>query len=81
MVNHSSRLVAGEFLVASFVNALFRIERQYGVYSSPSFTMAILSLVVYEGVIRHRCVELDFQREAVPILLSLFNEQTKAVVR
>ena len=61
---------AGQFLIARFVNSLFDIQRRHRVYGSPNFTMAILSLMVYEGIIRDRCAELDFQREAIPSLLA-----------
>lgn len=69
LVGRSSGLRAADFLIASFVDSLFAIQRKHRVYGSPSFTMAIVSLVVYEGIIRHRCADLDFQREAVPTLL------------
>lgn len=69
LVSQSSGISAGDFFVASFVSSLFSIQRRHRVYGSPSFTMAILSLIVYEGIIRHRYADLDFQREAVPFLL------------
>jgi ubiquinone biosynthesis protein len=69
LVDRSSGLRAADFLIASFVDSLFTIQRKHRVYGSPSFTMAIVSLVVYEGIIRQRCADLDFQREAVPTLL------------
>ena len=69
LVRRASGSTAGEFLVASFVTSLFEIQRRHAVYGSPDFTMAILSLMVYEGIIRHRCSDLDFQREAIPALM------------
>jgi ubiquinone biosynthesis protein len=69
LIRSSSRLKAGDFLVVAFVKCLFEIQRSHGIYGSPSFTMAILSLLVYEGIVRHRCPDLDFQREAIPFLL------------
>lgn len=69
LVDRSSGARAADFFIAAFVDSLFRIQRKHRVYGSPSFTMAIVSLVVYEGIIRHRCADLDFQREAVPTLL------------
>lgn len=65
---------AGEFLIAAFVSSLFTIQRKYRVYGSPSFTLAILSLMVYEGIIRSRCADLDFQKEAIPTLLSALHK-------
>jgi ubiquinone biosynthesis protein len=70
LISRSSGLQAGDFLVSAFVTSLFKIQRKHGIYASPSFTLAILSLTVYEGVIRHRCADLHFQREAVPILFA-----------
>src|SRR6185369_8128607 len=70
LIKASSGQRASDFLVSSFVSSLFKIQRKYNIYGSPSFAMAIFSLTVYEGVIRHRCADLDFQREAVPILLA-----------
>jgi len=69
LVRRASGSTAGEFFVASFVTSLFAIQRRHAVYGSPDFTMAILSLMVYEGIIRHRCSDLDFQREAMPALM------------
>jgi ubiquinone biosynthesis protein len=69
LVRQSSGLTAGNFLIASFVNSLFTIQKKHRIYGSPRFTMAILSLAVYEGIIRNRCADLDFQREAMPTLL------------
>lgn len=68
---------ASEFLVSSFVSSLFKIQRKHKIYGSPGFTMAIFSLTVYEGVIRHRCADLDFQREAVPILLAAIQKKVR----
>jgi len=70
LISRSSGLPARDFLVSAFVASLFRIQRKHRIYASPSFTLAILSLTVYEGVIRHRCADLHFQREAVPILFA-----------
>lgn len=70
LVQRCSGACAGDFLIARFVNTLFGIQKRFGVVGSPSFAMAIWSLVVYEGIIRQRCPDMDFQRHAVPSLLS-----------
>lgn len=75
LIKASAGQRASEFLVSSFVSSLFKIQRKHNIYGSPSFTMAIFSLTVYEGVIRHRCADLDFQREAVPILLAAIQKK------
>ena len=72
VVDSFSAKPAHEFLVTSFVNTLFKIQRMHNIYGSPSFTMAILSLVVYEGIIRQVCPDLEFQREAIATLLAAF---------
>jgi ubiquinone biosynthesis protein len=77
LIKASAGQRASEFLVSSFVTSLFKIQRKHNIYGSPSFTMAIFSLTVYEGVIRHRCADLDFQREAVPILLAAIQKKSE----
>jgi ubiquinone biosynthesis protein len=79
LIKASSGQRASEFLVSSFVSSLFKIQRKHNIYGSPSFTMAIFSLTVYEGVIRHRCADLDFQREAVPILLAAIQKKNEVI--
>lgn len=69
LVERASRLRAGEFQVAAFVGGLFSIQRCHGVLGSPDFTLAILSLLVYEGMIKQWAADLDFQREAIPFLM------------
>lgn len=59
---------AGEFSVAGFVYTLFDLQRRHGVCGSPKFTLAIISLLVFEGVAKSRYPELDFQAEAMPYL-------------
>jgi ubiquinone biosynthesis protein len=80
LVGQSSGLKAGEFLVAAFVQSLFGIQRRHGIYGSPTFTLAILSLIVYEGIIRQCCPDLNFQREAVPTLLLSSQESADSLV-
>lgn len=69
LIARSSRQRSGEFLVSEFVLALFKIQRSHGIFGSPAFTMAITSLLVFEGIARPLHPELDFQREAMPFLL------------
>ncbi|HEU4713566.1 MAG TPA: AarF/UbiB family protein [Pyrinomonadaceae bacterium] len=77
LIKASAGQRASDFLISSFVTSLFKIQRKHNMYGSPSFTMAIFSLTVYEGVIRHRCADLDFQREAVPILLAAIQKKNE----
>lgn len=69
LIDRSSRLRADEFLVSEFVLALFSAQRLHRVAGSPAFTMAIVSLMIFEGIARPLYPGLDFQREAVPFLL------------
>jgi len=57
---------AGDFLVAEFVFKIFQLQRRYGIYGAPGFVAAIWALAMYEGLVRARFPELDFQREARP---------------
>lgn len=61
---------AGEFLVASFAADLFQIQYRHGIRSSASFAAAVWALAAYEGLVRDRYPELDFQEEAKPFLIS-----------
>ena len=54
----------GNFSVSSFVIRLFDIQRRHGIIGAPQFMSAILSLFVFEGIVRHWLPDLNFQREA-----------------
>ena len=73
LVSSVSRVAAREFIVGDFVRRLFQIQRRHRIYGSPSFTMAIVSLVVYEGLIRSAAADVDFQAEAMPVLVRAFD--------
>jgi ubiquinone biosynthesis protein len=62
---------AGEFLVAEFVFRIFEIERRHGIFGPPGFAAAIWALVMFEGLVRARYPDLDFQAVARPFALSL----------
>jgi ubiquinone biosynthesis protein len=61
---------AADFQVAGFVYELFAIQRRHGVYGSPQFTLPILSLLTYEGLIKDIYPDIDFQQEAVPFVMA-----------
>ncbi|HLG64873.1 MAG TPA: AarF/UbiB family protein [Ktedonosporobacter sp.] len=69
LINRSAGSKASAFQVAPFVAEIFDIQRRFGLRGSPSFTMAILSLLVFEGIAKQCYPQLDFQAEARPILL------------
>lgn len=63
---------AADFLVSDFVARLFQVQRLHEITATPAFTLAILSLVTFEGVARPLFPDLDFQREAMPFLINAF---------
>ena len=70
-------LTAEQFDLTSFVVRLFGIQAEFGILSSPSFTMPILALLAYEGSLKDWYPEIDFQRESVPYILeAIANEST-----
>lgn len=68
LIARHQRKRAGEFLVAKFVYEVFLIQRQHRLYASPGFASAIWALVMYEGLVRKRIPDLDFQVEAKPFM-------------
>ncbi|MBD8891917.1 AarF/UbiB family protein [Roseibium litorale] len=66
--HHSKR--AGSFLVAAFVYDLFTLQKRHGLYARSSFVAAIWAFVTFEGIVRDRFPELDFQGEAKPFVVS-----------
>lgn len=69
LVGRSAGARASDFLVADFVLGVFDIQRRHGIVGSTAFTMAILSLLVFEGIARDVFPDLDFQGEAHPYIL------------
>jgi ubiquinone biosynthesis protein len=60
--------VAGNFLVAEFVFRVFELQRRRGLPSAPGFVSAIWALIMFEGLVRARYPDLDFQAAAQPFL-------------
>lgn len=71
LIARSTKTRADKFQVAGFAMQLFDIQRRAGLRASPNFVMAILALLVFEGIIKTYCADLDFQREAQPFLLKV----------
>lgn len=69
LVDTVAGTTAREFSVARFVAGLFDAMRRHGVRGTTSFTMAIVALLVLEGLAKDAGVDLDFQAEARPYLL------------
>ncbi|KOX21755.1 hypothetical protein ADK67_25745 [Saccharothrix sp. NRRL B-16348] len=70
---------AEEFDLISFATTLFDVQRRHGFYADPQFVFPILSLLVLEGTVREFHPEVDFQREAKPLLVAALFE--RALVR
>jgi ubiquinone biosynthesis protein len=76
LVQRVSGVEVRDFYVSDFVSELFRIQRNHGIIGTSAFTMAILSLLVFEGIAKTAFPELDFQREALPFLFQAANYTT-----
>lgn len=75
LIERVGGLRARDFQVGSFVGELFAIQRKHGIHGTSQFTLVILSLLVYEGVAKHRFPDLDFQKEAVPFVIAALAAQ------
>lgn len=75
LVENAAGRKAADFQVAGFVFELFQVQRRHGIYGSPSFTLPILSLLTYEGLIKDIHPEIDFQQEAVPFVMAAMTPQ------
>lgn len=60
---------SGEFSLAVFAGKLFDMQRRFGLYPAPEFAFPLLSMLVMEGMVQGFDPELDFQKEAVPVLM------------
>lgn len=69
LVNRNTGLPVGQFLVVRFVHEVLELQRRNRLYGSPGFISAIWALAMFEGLIRHRLPDLDFQEEARPYIL------------
>ena len=61
---------ASNFLVGEFVLKLFSVQRRWNLRASAGFSQPLLSLLVFEGIVRGLYPDLDFQREALPFVLA-----------
>jgi ubiquinone biosynthesis protein len=60
---------AADFQVATFAFHIFDIQRRFGLRGSTNFTMAILSLLIFEGIAKQLYPHLDFQTAARSFVL------------
>jgi ubiquinone biosynthesis protein len=70
---------AGEFLVAGFVRELFALQHRHGLDGTPGFAAAIWALGMFEGLVRERYPDLDFQREVRPFVTSAILERVRPI--
>lgn len=70
-LNQFSGKAVNDFEVLRFVRMLLEIQREFGIRSSSDFTMTIISLLMFEGILKELSPELDFQQEAIEFLLQL----------
>jgi len=69
LVSRAANAVVADFRVADFVLGLFDVQRRHRIVGTSAFTMAIVALLVFEGVANEIAGDLDFKREAVPFVL------------
>jgi ubiquinone biosynthesis protein len=70
LIVRSGGLDAEHFDVASFVGELFAIQSKHRIRGTSQFSLIILALLVYEGLAKQRYPDLDFQREAIPFVVT-----------
>jgi ubiquinone biosynthesis protein len=70
LVESAHRCTAGQFRLAPFATRLFDLQRRSGIAAAPEFIFPLVSLLVLEGMINEFDVDVDFQAEAIPTLLS-----------
>lgn len=69
IVNRHSEKSADEFEVTSFAAELFDAQRRFGIRGATDFIMTIISLVIFEGIMKQIHPGLDFQDEARRFIL------------
>ncbi|AZQ73685.1 AarF/ABC1/UbiB kinase family protein [Streptomyces luteoverticillatus] len=73
LVAESAGRTAGQFRLAPFATRLFDLQRRSGIAAAPAFVFPLMSLLVLEGMINEFDVDVDFQGEAIPTLLTALN--------
>lgn len=79
LIDRSTGSSAAAFQVAPFAYQIFDIQRRFGLRGSNNFTMAILSLLVFEGIAKQLYPQLDFQTEARPFLLQAMMQRDDSI--
>jgi ubiquinone biosynthesis protein len=60
---------AKDFHLGAFAAKLFELQRRHGLHAAPEFAFPLLSLLVLEGMVNGFDADVDFQAEAIPVLL------------
>lgn len=71
LVTEAHGQTAGRFRLAPFATRLFDLQRRSGISAAPEFVFPLMSLLVLEGMINDFDVDVDFQAEAIPTLLTV----------
>ncbi|MFJ1755433.1 ABC1 kinase family protein [Kitasatospora sp. NPDC088134] len=72
LVDEAFGALSKDFELAAFAPRLFQLQRDFGVFAAAEFAFPLLSLLVLEGMIKEFDSEVDFQAEAVPVLMASF---------
>ena len=51
-----------QFDMPVFGNAMFDLQREYGIYAASDFAFPLMSLLVLEGTLRSLCPDVDFRQ-------------------
>lgn len=71
LVAKHHRMTVGEFQIAEFVSAVFQVLRGRSLAVDQGFFLPIVSLLVYEGVLKNVDDTIDFQKAALPYFFDL----------
>jgi len=80
LVASHSVLKSKDFEITRFVFQLIAIQRRFGMRGSTSFIMAVISMVVFDGICKQIYPDCDFQKEARPFLIKARYQGARAVV-
>ncbi|OKJ09213.1 ABC1 kinase family protein [Kitasatospora sp. CB01950] len=72
LVDEAFGALSKDFELGAFAPRLFQLQRDHGVFAASEFAFPLLSLLVLEGMIKEFDSEVDFQAEAVPVLMASF---------
>ncbi|MFE7558246.1 ABC1 kinase family protein [Kitasatospora sp. NPDC057500] len=72
LVDEAFGALSKDFELGAFAPRLFKLQRDFGVFAAAEFAFPLLSLLVLEGMIKEFDSEVDFQAEAVPVLMASF---------